>query len=219
MMAFCTNCGQPVQVVQKFCATCGAQVQPPATGLNQTVPSAAPPSMPIYQNVTPPAPVYRNPEPVYYGETVKFVLPDIWITNSSRIKETYTLIVSERRSIFARRIPEIQNDVLSQARAKVEAKHKGFFGKWAAFLNGANDYAEHYKNFTPDQILQETQGNFAIDNSTILKIRIEVYNLEDAATGEYYGFKFQTVTGDLNFYSTHNHQSTLKLCYGKDVVK
>jgi len=218
-MAFCTNCGQPVQAVQKFCAACGAQVQPPATGFNQAVPSAAPPSMPVNQNVPPFAPAHQNPAPVYLAETVKFVFPNIWTINSSRIMETYTLIVSERRSIFARRTPEIMNDVLKEARAKVEAEHKGFFGKWAAMMNGSNDYAEHYKKFTPDRILQETPGNFAIENSTIRRTRIEVYNLEDAATGGYYGFKFQTMTGDLNFYSTYNHQSTLKLCYGKDVVK
>jgi len=217
-MAFCANCGQPVQAIQKFCASCGSELQPPAPGLNQAFLSTSPGTL-VYQNVPSFAPVYRNPEPGYPAETVKFVLPDIWIINSSRIKETYTLIVSERRSIFARSTSEITNIVMQEARVKMDYEHKSFFGKWKASVFAENHFPDHYKNLSPDHILQETRGNFAIDNSTIRKIRMEVYNLEDAAIGGYYGYKLQTMTGDLNFYSTYNHLSTLKLCFGKDVVK
>ena len=217
-MAFCTNCGQPFQVTQKFCASCGLPLQP-ATAPLPYAPPIQPSPLPVLQNVPPSAPVYRNPEPVYSAETVKYVLPDIWIINSFRIKETYTLIISERRSIFARSTPEITNIVGQEARAKMDYEHKGFFGKWKASVFSKNYFPDHYKKFSPDQILQETQGNFAIDNSTIRKIGIKLYNMDDAATGGYCGFEFQTVAGNLNLYSTYNYQSIFKLAYRDAVVK
>ena len=217
-MAFCTNCGQPIQAANKFCASCGAPLQPSTASMPYT-PPIQPSLQPVYQNVLPPAPVYPTPVPGYPAETVKFVLPDIWMINSSRIKETYTLIISERRSIFARSTPEITNIVGQEAHTKMDYEHKSFFGKWKASVFSENHFPDHYKKFSPDQILAETQGNFAIDNSTIREIGIKLYNMDDAATGGYYGFEFQIVTGNLNLYSTYNHESDLKLAYGKGVVK
>ena len=217
-MAFCTNCGQSVQAANKFCASCGAPLQPSSAPLPYT-PPVQPPPQPVYQNVPPPAPVYRNSAPVYPAETVKYVLSDIWIVNSARIKETYTLIISERRSIFAKCTPQITNIVGQEARAKMDYEHKGFLGKWKASVFSKNYFPDYYKKFSPDQILQETPGNFAIDNSTILKIGIKLYNQDDAATGGYCGFEFQTVNGNLNLYSSNNYESDFKLAYGKGVVK
>jgi hypothetical protein len=172
-------------------------------GLNQPPPQSPPP-------------VYRNPAPGYPAETVKFVFPNMWITTSG-IAETYTLIVTERRSIFARRTPQVMNETIREARAKTEAEGKGFFGKWAAQLNGGNDYAVHYNKLTPDRILQETSGNFTIENTAIRKIRLTVNGGEDNPDTDY-GIDFQTTSGELKFKASHYYEINLKLAYGNAII-
>ena len=215
-MAFCTNCGQPVQAVQRFCASCGIQLQPPAPGLNQAVPPASP-GTPVYQNVPPCAPAYQNPAPAYLTETIKCIMSSLSVPKSWGRSDAYTLIVTERRSIFAKVTQEIMNETVRTARANAAAEGKGFFGKWASQMKGFYNYAVRYNKFTPDQILQETPGNFAIESSMIRKIKI-TENTDEDNPGVEYGITFETVTGKLYFKTAYNQEHLFKMAYGTAIV-
>ena len=219
-MAFCTNCGKPVQDLNKFCASCGAPLQPPVTVQNPAPPvfQNMPPPAPMYQSVPPPAPVYQNPAPVYAAETIRCIMPNISISKSWGRSDDYTLMVTERRSIFAKITQAIINEAVTDVRANAAAEGKGFFGKWASQMKGFNNYAVRYNKFTPDQILQETQGNFAIENNTIRRIRI-TDNTDDESPGVEYGIEFQTVTGTMSFKTRYDQQNNFKMAYGPAIVR
>ena len=151
-------------------------------------------------------------------ETVKFIIPNLAISKSWGRTDSYTLIVTDRRSIFAKLTQEIVNETVKMARANAEAQGKGFLGKWAAQMKGFNNYTVRYNKFTPDQVLQETRGNFAIDNSTIRRIRI-TDNTDEDSPGVEYGIEFQTVTEKLYFKTMYNQENNFKQAYGDDIVK
>ena len=200
-MAFCPNCGQVVQGTQKFCISCGIQLQPPAIELNQAAPLAPPPVV-----------------PVYITETIKCIISSLSMPKSWGRSDGYTLIVTDQRSLFAKITQEIMNEAVRDARANAAAEGKGFFGKWASQMKGFNNYAVRYNKITPDQILCETQGNFAIENNTIRRIRI-TNNTDEDSPGTEYGIEFQTVTGKLNFKTAYNQQHLFKMAYGEAILR
>jgi len=214
-MAFCTNCGQSVQAANKYCASCGASLHPSTASVPYALPIQPSPP-PVYQNVLPPAPVYQTPLPGYPAETVKYIFPMLWINQPSGKTDTYTLIVTEHRSIFARRTQEVENDANKEAHTKVETDHKGFWGKWAASLNTNIGYEEHYNKLTPDRIMRETPGNFSVENAAIRKIKLTIYTVEDVNGADYH-IEFQTVNGNMRFQSVQIYEKTMKLAYGKIV--
>jgi hypothetical protein len=110
------------------------------------------------------------------------------------------------------------NEAVRDARANAAAEGKGFFGKWASQMKGFNNYAMRYNKLNPDQILQETQGNFAIENSNIQRIRI-ADNTDEESPGTEYGIEFQTVTGKLGFTTAYNQGHLFKMAYGDAIVK
>ena len=213
-MPFCINCGQPVQSENKFCASCGVPLQPAAGPIPYT-PPVQPPPQPVYQNVPPPA-SYPPPAPAYPVETVKFVIGGLAVSKSWGRTDNYTLVVTEHRSIFAKLTQEIMNETVKASRANAQAEGKGFFGKWAAQMKGFYNYHERYIHFTPDQVLQETQGNFAIENTWISKIKIQD-NTDEDSPGVEYSITFETVNQKLYFKSMYNLEDQFRQVYGRIV--
>jgi hypothetical protein len=162
-------------------------------------------------------PAYPVPPPVYAPETIRCVISSLAITKSWGRHDDYTLVVTDRRSIFAKVTQEIMNAVINEASANAAAEGKGFFGKWGAQIKGFYNYGVRYNKFTPDQILQETQGNFAIENNTIRKIKIFDDTQEDSP-GVEYSITFETVTGKLSFKSMYNQENLFKQSYGPAIV-
>jgi len=214
-MTFCTNCGKPVQDTQKFCGVCGMQLNQLNEGSNQV---SQPPAVPAYPNVPPPVQAVQSSVSGSPTEMVKFVIPSLSISKSWGRSDSYTLIVTDRRSIFAKLTQEIMNETVKMARADAEAQGKGFFGKWAAQMKGFNNYAVRYNKFTPDQVLQETKGNFAVENSMIRRIKI-TDNTDEDSPGVEYGIEFQTVTEKLYFKTIYNQVNNFKQAYGDAIVK
>jgi hypothetical protein len=210
-MAFCTNCGKPVQDSDKFCGICGVQRQPQPGAVNQAVPTP-----PILQTA-PPAPL-SNQAPAFEPETIKFVIPNLGVSKSFGRTDNFTLIVTERRSIFAKLTQEIMNQTVRDARANAAAEGKGFFGKWAAQMKGFNNYAVRYGKFTPDQVLRETPGNFAVENTLIQRIRITQSN-DDDSPGKEYGIEFQTATEKRYFKTMYDLENMFKQAYGDAIVR
>jgi hypothetical protein len=200
-MPFCSNCGQQVQSNNKFCASCGAPLQPAAGPM----PNAPPPAY------SPP------PPPAYPVETVKFVIGGLAISKSWGRSDNYTLIVTERRSIFAKLTQEIMNETVRASRAQAQAEGKGFFGKWAAQMKGFYSYHDRYVHLTPDQILQETPGNFVIENAWISKIKISEYTDPNNNNVEF-GITFEMMNQKLYFKSMYDLKDQLRQVYGPAIV-
>ena len=222
-MPFCPFCGTPVKEQHKFCPSCGNPLEPVAS--RQGV-APQPAQAPQAQQYTPPTatstpPTYAQippiaPQPVYQPmpqEPIRVIIPNLGITKSLGRIDIYNLIVTDRRSIFAKLTNEIMQEAIKQRRDKAEAEGKGFFGKWKAQMQGFNMYTDAYTEMTPDQILAETQGNWAIDNSSIRGMKFSA-DIDDEGGQSYYYTEITTITDKLKFRSDYNPKDLFSRAYG-----
>ena len=212
-MPFCPFCGTPVKEQHKFCPNCGnqlEQVTPKPATAPQPTQQYSPPSAPYAQEPPP------TPQPIQYqpqGETIRAIIPNLMVSKSLGRVDTYNLIVYESRSIIAKLTNEVMNNTIKRRRSKAEAEGKGFFGKWKAQMQGFNIYTDAYPEMKPEQILAETQGNYAIDNSAIRGMKFSEDNNDEGGQSFYY-VELNTVTGKLNFKTTYDAKSLFNNAYG-----
>ena len=112
--------------------------------------------------------------------------------------DTYTLILTDSRMVFA----QLTNDMMKQAAAEAQRKGKeegkGFFARWGDQLQACMRFADRYWEMSPEAALGETKGNFTLPNSSIRKIKVSATAGDDddtrpsgaelkieAATGKY----------------------------------
>jgi hypothetical protein len=126
--------------------------------------------------------------------------------------DTYNLIVTDRRSIFAKLTAEIMNETVKKRRAKAEAEGKGFFGKWKAQMQGFNTYTDWYADKTPDYALAETQGNWAIDNGSISNVKVNESKDDESGVETYY-IEFATPMGKFDFSMQYDPKEHLQKAY------
>jgi hypothetical protein len=195
-MPYCTNCGKPVQNKHKYCAFCGSPLESAeAIQPAESVQFAKPVVQPSNYDATPGVQPGVTPN---QGESICYIIPNLIVPKSFGRSDTYNLIVTEKRSIFAKLTSEIMNTTVKARRAKAESEGKGFFGKWAAQMKGFNTYVDHYQNFSPEQALKETVGNYDIENSSIQKIRVQ-NDTEDQGGMNLYYIEIQTAGKKLSF--------------------
>jgi hypothetical protein len=205
-MPFCTNCGKQVKDQHKFCASCGMPVEsenaapPPAAPVPIPQP-ATPAPAPVVRNTSPSNTVAQNTAPSVQGESIRIIIPNNY------------LIVTERRTIFAKLTNEIANEAVKMRRSGAESEGKGFFGKWAAQMKGMNNYSDRYIKYTPEQLLNETQGNFALDNSMVRKIKVQD-NTDDEGGAAEYGIEIETAANKLKFKAGYDPSDYFKQAYG-----
>jgi len=149
-------------------------------------------------------------------EPIKAIIPNLMISKSFGRADTYNLIVTERRSIFAKLTNEIMNETVKRRRAKAEAEGKGFFGKWKAQMAGFNTYTDWYADKTPDQALAETPGNWAIENSAIRGVKVNESSDDEGGMTLYY-IQFTTITGKFDFKMQYDPRQLLQQAYGSVV--
>ena len=213
-MPFCPFCGTPVRESHKFCPSCGNPLEP----IPQKS-TSAPQAMPIPQSqqpvVAPQPPVALQPTQVQpiQGEAIRQIIPNLIVSKSLGRTDTYNLIITDRRSIFAKLTSEIMNETVKMRRDNAAAEGKGFFGKWKAQMQGFNTYTDWYKDKTPDQALGETPGNYAIDNSAIRNIKVNEDSNDDGGMDLYY-IEITTPTGKLNFKTQYDPRKLLQAAYG-----
>lgn len=117
------------------------------------------------------------------AETIKMVLPDLIVIKGFGRSETHNLIVTDSRSIFAKLTNEVKEQAVKKHRTRVEAAKEvpGVF-KWMTKISDARAYIDWYTEITPDLSLNETPGNLAIENSSIINIIITDDADEDIPT-------------------------------------
>ena len=96
------------------------------------------------------------------------------------MKQTaYSLIITDRRLIFAEFTKAMMSETVSQARDQAKAQGKGVMGRWSAQLRGSATYHERYRGMPPAAALAESPGNFAIDRAIIRKVKFKEGSFED----------------------------------------
>ena len=163
----------------KFCGTCGAQMSPTARfcgGCGATVGAAPAPAAPPVASSAPMA----SATPVG-GEAVLGVIP-----NAKKMKmfgatwDTYTIVVTGRRMILAKLTQPMLNGAIAEAQAKAKAEGKGFFGIMGDQMAASFGFGRRYETIPPEQALQETPGNFAIENPRVTAIKLKLIETENA---------------------------------------
>jgi hypothetical protein len=211
-MPFCTNCGQAFRENNKFCQSCGAPVEAPdtpASGKEDAVLAIHPPS---------PA-ASSQPQSALSGpavEAVTAVVNDIQLPVAPGERRDYSLIITNFRCIFAQKTAKVGQDALKKRNDNLAAQGKGFFGKWKAQVAGPSMYIEWYKSLTPDQIMNETLGNFAFNNTAVVAIRTKWYGGEDQ-NSEYHT-EIQTAGRNLKIIAAYDTRPTFKQVFGKQLV-
>jgi hypothetical protein len=193
---YCTNCGSLIKEDQKFCGSCGTPVElVSGAGLSQPRP------------LTQEGQQFTSPQ----GETIKNIIPNLMLAKSWGRSDTFNLIVTERRSIFAKITNQIMNETIKIRREKAAAEGKGFFGKWAAQMSGFNTYTDRYYTMRPEEALRENEGNFQIENSTIKNVKSGSDGDEDKPM---YDIEITTTTQKLRFKTQYDPERELKKAYG-----
>ena len=185
---YCENCGKPLNSRARFCGRCGKPVPTQAP-----VPAQPPPSSPPVMQPPPPAPpayqpaqVQRPapaPQPVaspQSGELIVAALP----TGTQRSgflgvrAEGFILVLTNMRILVAQQTAELMKENARQAKAAAKQSGKGFFGQWGAVVGSYG--GQRYMTMQPQEILNETAGNYFIANNQIRSVRLkEKYEPEE----------------------------------------
>jgi len=99
--------------------------------------------------------------------------------------DTYNLIVTNRRMIFAQLTSAMLNAAIVEAQAKAKAEGKGFFGIVGDQMGAQFQYARRYELMAPDVILAETPGNTALENAAISAIDLRVLSDDDTGYSQF----------------------------------
>ncbi len=151
---------------------------PPAPAPQQPVIPAPPPVAPAPIAYTPPAAVAPGPVAPARGgtgEPVHAIIPNTTLKSGFMgVKsKQHTLILTDRRVIFAQITTAMMKQLVADARDGAKSEGKGFFGQWGAQLGAYSVWSERYLEMPPDQALAESEGNFAIERSTITKTSVK----------------------------------------------
>ena len=144
---FCASCGSPLGQGDVFCTKCGTRAsEPPAQVAYAPQPAAAP------------APS---------GERILAVIGGLTLVGGfmGLKQKSYTLVITERRLVFAELTKEKVTAAVNAARDQAKAEGKGFFGQWGAQIGSTMTYSQAYWQMSPDAALAETPGNWAVDRS------------------------------------------------------
>ncbi len=115
--------------------------------------------------------------------------------------EGFVLVLTNMRILVAQQTPELMKENARLAKENAQQSGKGFFGQWGAVMGSYG--SQRYLQMHPQQILEETPGNYFIANNQVRSVRIkEDYDPEDvrndvtltieAASGKF-AFDYTTV--------------------------
>ena len=206
-MPFCTNCGKPYNEQHKFCQSCGTPLEPPSQTAQPVLPAASGIST---------APVSRASAPIP-GETVRVIIPNLQQNNALGKRDSYYLMVTDRRSIFAKVTEQVGRRAVQMRQEKAQEQNLGFFGRWKQQVAGPDMCLEFFKTLTPDQMLADSAENFAVDNAQIQGVRSKYFYSEDFPSE--WSLEFQIAGNIRKFIATNNPQKLLKQDYPNVVTK
>jgi hypothetical protein len=168
---FCTQCGAPLRPDVRFCGQCGAPLSQTAA-----MPPAPPaqPAPPI--GWTMPQPQPQPPAwaaPPIAQEPIVGILTGLQRHSGflGMKKDTFNLIVTPMRLVFAAVTQQMMKDAVATASAEAKAQGKGFLKRVAAQMAWMNVICRQYETMPVDAILAHFPGSYAIANGQIERIR------------------------------------------------
>ncbi len=153
-------------------------------------------------------------------EKMRGVIPLVRKPKSFGRSDTYTLILTDSRMVFAQLTGDMIKEAALEAQRKGKEEGKGFLARWGDQLKACSTVAERYLQMAPDTALGETRGNFALPNSSVRKIRVSAKDDDDAGRS-YTELKIEAATGKYEFRVDGDARSVkdaLKGAFG-DLVK
>jgi hypothetical protein len=222
-MPFCPHCGKSTNQQDKFCTSCGKELnkltykvplQDQKTPFQQAAAKSPEVSSTMFPQPLSGHDIISLRETTSRGsqtETIKLVFPDLMVSKGLIRSDAYTLIVTDRRSIFAKLTNEVEEQAIKKYRSKIEAA-RGTSGviKWIAKINNSRAYIEWYSEKTIDSSLNESLGNYAIDNLNIMNVFAKYDGDDDFPT---YDIIFTTKDNVIKCKTLHN-PSVLTSVYG-----
>ena len=190
----CPSCGKAVSPGAKFCKSCGSRLTQTATPLATppAQPSPMPPEPGSFKGVTNAAPEpprqhrvdqqpVQSPAHQHVEEQVLGVIPYLCKMKFFLPVKTYTLVVTDRRLIFARLTNEIRKAAVLESQRQGKAEGKGFFARWRDQFHAGTATHENYFRMPAEAIVNETRGNFAMDNASIYSVSIKKSSVSDTS--------------------------------------
>ncbi|MDO9517836.1 MAG: zinc ribbon domain-containing protein [Methanosarcinaceae archaeon] len=200
---FCNQCGSSLKQGVKFCANCGSKVL----------------SLPEQHEPNNEERIHSNPSP---SGQVRFVYGNLKKKKSLGRWDNFTLVATNDKLIFALTTSEMLKRVASEAKERAKKEGKGLFGKWGAVMSSASLITDRYLGMEPDNILNETKGNFELSRSHLRSIKVNfkpIYNGVDDETPNSFEHKisFKTIQGDFDFISDNDPSHELAGFFGNIV--
>lgn len=106
-------------------------------------------------------------------ETVLGAIPNARIKTGMLKSENWVLVVTDQRLLGARVTDDLVKAVAEQARAQAKASGSGFFGQWGAQIKSGFALGQRYCSMSPEAILAETPGNWALWPGQASAIKVE----------------------------------------------
>ncbi|MBN1152255.1 MAG: hypothetical protein JXA58_03505 [Dehalococcoidia bacterium] len=136
------------------------------------------------------------------SENIVAVIPQVRKPKSFGRSDTYTLVVTDVRLVFAELTSAMLKEITAEVQRKGKEEGKGFLSRWGDQIKASMNYAERYWRMTPDQALSENSGNFALPNTSVKKIKIsskDSSNGPDDTGRSYTELKIEASNGKLEF--------------------
>jgi hypothetical protein len=196
-MPFCVNCGASIGDTNNFCTKCGTPRKTPLSPAQQVQP-------PPY------TPQPSQPAPAMSQSKVINVLPQVTKKKLFWRKDIYTIAFTDRQAIFALLTSEILAEVKKNAQAQSTAEGKGWFRRQGEQMLACHNAYMRYLEMTPEQILAETPGNFAIDHASVASVRIRAcYESSDSSSSdEYTEIRFDAAGGTFKYRISDTNMQT-----------
>jgi len=200
---FCSNCGNPLESGARFCPYCGS----PLSGVQspQSVPVTAPVASP--PQTAPAAPLTQPASATVSEEKLIGVIPLSQRKGLFKF-ESFSLLVTEKRMIFAL----ITNTIMKEQAAQLHSQ--GFAKGLGSLLTSASatDYiSKRYFFKSPEDALKENAENFAIDRSRIKKVKVHSGFIDTSGQSDNNGkLEIETLDKKLSFMLKDSDYSVAK---------
>lgn len=99
--------------------------------------------------------------------------------------DSFTAAITNQRLIVAQMTSQMLTDAAMKAREQAKAEGKGFMGQWSDQLNATFSYTQRYMTMSPDAILNETLGNFAINHNDMREVKLGLKRTKQASKDEF----------------------------------
>ncbi len=207
-MPYCENCGKELKANSKFCGRCGK----PVNEDTQVSSAVSVESVNENQETVPQVNAQKD-----YEQVLSVLL--LRKPKSLGRYDTFSGVLTGKRLIFAQMTGDMIKEAVKQSREQAKSEGKGFFGQWADQLKASASFASRYYSMEPSAALSETQGNFAVTNDSVNKIKLKLKDTGNQANPREFEIEIKSSAGKYKFRMDENgdYVKALKQIYGDKV--